>query len=290
MSVSRALSRVPEWLVPEAPRARALVVRTLVSAFATVYVLARVRYFGDMSRHARSDFSPVGVCSVLESPLPAAVTWGIVLVTIALGMTFTIGRRVRVVGPMFFIGLLWTVSYASSWGKILHSENLFVLHVLVFAVAGDLEDPRTAGWALRAASVATALTYVVAGVTKLRSGGSAWLSGQALGDWLAWDALRKIELGSFHSPLAERVAASPSLLQLFAIYTLAVELGAPLALASRRAARVWVLLAWSFHAGILATMAIGFFYPLSAVAFAPLLDAEKLPRLRGRLRAWIVQR
>lgn len=277
--------KVISWLVPEAPPERALIARTLAGAFATVYLLVRVRYFGNMARHHAADFAPVGVCSILSSPVPPAFAWALVLSTIALGALFTLGRSVRIVGPLFFCTLTWVVSYASSWGKILHSENLFVLHVLVFALAGELKDRRLAGWALRAASVATVLTYFVAGVTKLRSGGGAWLSGQALGDWLAWDALRKIELGSFHSPLAERVAGSPALLSALAIYTLVVELGAPLALASRRVARVWVLLAWSFHAGILATMAIGFFYPLSGIAFAPLLAVERLPLLGERIRA-----
>ncbi len=282
MTTERA---VTSWLAPEAPIERALVARTLVAAFATVYLLVRVRYFGDVARHAAADFAPVGVCSILTSPIAAGLSWVLVVATILLGAIFTWGRGARIVGPLFFCGLLWVVSYASSWGKILHSENLFVLHVLVFALAGDMKDARTAGWALRAASVATVLTYFVAGVTKLRSGGAAWVSGQALGDWLAWDALRKIELGSFHSPLAERVAGSPALLQILAIYTLVVELGAPLALASRRAAHVWVLLAWSFHAGILATMAIGFFYPLSVIAFAPLLELERVRVLRdGVLR------
>jgi len=155
MSVVRAAQA---WLTPEAPRERALVARTLVAAFATVYLLVRLRYFGDMSRHAAADFAPVGVCSALSVPLPAAVSWALAVATGALGVAFTLGRRVRLVGPLFFLGLLWVVSYASSWGKILHSENLFVLHVLVFALAGDLDDPRRAGWSLRAASLATVIS------------------------------------------------------------------------------------------------------------------------------------
>ena len=74
------------------------------------------------------------------------------------------------------------------------------------------------------------------------------------------------------------------LLAVLAIFTLLVELGAPVALASPRIARAWCALAWLFHAGILATMAIGFFYPLSGVAFASLLDLERAPRLARMLR------
>ncbi|MBX3263860.1 MAG: hypothetical protein KIS78_09865 [Labilithrix sp.] len=276
----RAADAVVSWLAPAAPPSRAAIARTLVGAFATVYLIVRLRYFADGARHAAADFAPVGVCAILEAPLPPAATWGLALSTVALGIAFTAGRRLGVVGPAFFAGLLWTLSYASSWGKILHSENLLVLHVGVFALAGAPSNERAAGWALRAAAIATALTYAVAGVTKLRGGGVAWLSGDALGGWLAWDALRKIELGSLHSPLAARVAGSPALLQGLAIYTFVVELGAPLALASRRATYAWAALAWLFHVGILATMAIGFFYPISGVAFAPLLPLERIGPLR----------
>jgi hypothetical protein len=111
------------------------------------------------------------------------------------------------------------------------------------------------------------------------AGGVAWLTGRALGEWLAFDAVRKIELGSFHSPVAVWVATSPILCALLAVFTLLVELGAPVALASPRLARAWSAAAWCFHAGILLTMAIGFFYPLSGVAFASLLDVERHPRI-----------
>jgi hypothetical protein len=252
----------------------------LVGAFATIYLLARFRYLADAARHAPDEFAPIGVCSVLSRPLPSAATWAIAITGVLLGIAFTIGRGIRISGPLFFVALLWLVSYASSWGKILHTENLLVLHVGILALAGDPTDQHVAGWALRTASVASVLTYVVAGITKLRASGASWLSGQALGDWLAWDALRKIELGSFHSPLAPWVAASPIILQGLAIYTLVVELGAPMALSSGRAARVWASLAWCFHAGILGTMAIGFFYPLTGIAFAPLLRVERLPLIR----------
>jgi hypothetical protein len=277
---SASLDVVSRWLAPEAPPARLVVVRAFVGAFATIYLLVRLRYFADFARHAPDDFAPVGVCSLLGAPLPRSATWLLAIAAAAAGAAFTAGRRLRVTGPVFAVLLLWVISYASSWGKILHSENLLVLHVFVLALAGDAKEPRVAGWALRAASVATVLTYFVAGITKLRSGGTAWLSGDALGDWLAWDALRKIELGSFYSPLAAHLASSRWLLQGLAVFTLLVEIGAPIALASPRTARAWALLAWLFHVGILVTMAIGFFYPLSGVALAPLLSVERLPLLR----------
>ena len=50
-----------------------------------------------------------------------------------------------------------------------------------------------------------------------------------------------------------------------------VELGAPLALSSRRVAWLWVAAAWLFHIGILAAMAIVFPYQLSGIAYASFL-------------------
>jgi hypothetical protein len=220
--------------------------------------------------------------SVVGDIAPPAATWTLAVLTVVSGIAFLRGRFPRVSGTVFFLSLLWITTYRSSFGKILHSENLLVLHVGIVAVAAFLRDPER--WALRTMSIATVLTYVVAGVSKLRAGGIAWLTGRALGEWLAFDAVRKIELGSFHSPVAVLVATSPVLCAVFAIFTLAVELGAPIALASPRLARIWCAFAWLFHVGILATMAIGFFYPLSGVAFASLLELDRHPKLARVVR------
>jgi hypothetical protein len=251
--------------------------KTLVVAFAVTYVLVRFPYFADVSALTFRDLRTVGVVSVVDDVLPPALTWSLAVVTVLSGIAFLRGRFARVSGVVFFLALLWVTTYRSSFGKILHSENLLVLHVGILAIASFLREPER--WTLRTMSIATVLTYVVAGVSKLRAGGVAWLTGRALGEWLAFDAVRKIELGSFHSPVAVWVATSPALCFVFAIFTLLVELGAPVALASPRLARTWSVAAWLFHVGILATMAIGFFYPLSGVAFVSLLDVTKSKRL-----------
>jgi hypothetical protein len=282
------LPRLARWLCPDGPPTRFVAFRLLVGTFATIYLLVRVRYFGDFSRHAPSDFAPIGVCQILTRPLPPSGTWLLAVTGVALGGLFVSGRGPRRIGAAAFAAnLLWLTTYASSWGKILHSENLLVWHTAIVAIAEMLErgDGLARSWALRAASIATVLTYFVAGVTKLRLGGGAWVSGNALGDWLAFDALRKIELGTLSSPVAAELAARPSLLVTLAGYTLLVELGAPLALVSDRVARAWVLLAWLFHVGIGVTMAIGFFYPLAGVAFAPLLAVERFPLVRRAVRS-----
>lgn len=55
----------------------------------------------------------------------------------------------------------------------------------------------------------------------------------------------------------------------------ALELGAPVALLTRRLGRGWSLTAWSLHMGILVTMRIRFRYQLAGVA-SDSLDLERL--------------
>lgn len=293
MSMTTLLRRIDVVLRKENHERRLEAVRILVGLFATLYVLVRAPYFVGSS-HVAASFAPVGVCFFLREAAPPSLMWTAVGVTVVSGVLFTTGRWLRVSGPVWFVTLLFVTSYASSWGKILHSENLLVFHagVLAFVFAASRRSSRrrpgqvprvdrdSARLALRAMSLVTALTYFVAGITKLRSGGAGWISGEALGDWLAWDALRKIELGSIHSPLAPLIASSGPLVQVLAVYTLIVEVGAPMSMFSRRVAVVWALLAWLFHLGVLLTMAIGFFYPLSAIAFASMLPVERLPLVR----------
>ncbi len=285
------MTKLDAWLRPEVPPERLARVRLFVGVYALLYLIARLRYFADLGAHGASDFRPVGIVRALEAPLSATATNAIAAAAVALGIAFVAGKNLRVVAPGFFVAMLWVTTYRSSFGKILHAENLATLHLGVLAAAALVPIPdepgargRHAGWALRTMSILTVSVYVVAGVAKLRFGGAAWLSGEALGAWLSWDALRKIELGSLHSPLAAKLAAQPALLRALSLLTLVVELGAPLALVSPRAARGWATLAWLFHAGVLASMAIGFFYPLTFVAFAPFFRVERLPLPWARRR------
>jgi hypothetical protein len=139
---------------------------------------------------------------------------------------------------------------------------------------GDGPDVRY-GWPLRLAALVTALTYVVTGVAKLRYAGGGWLGGDTLLHQVAFDNARKKVLGAPYSPLASTFAGHPGLFRPMGPLTLAVELGAPVALLGRRWALGWTTAAWVLHVGILALMAIGFPYPLSLVAFAPAFRCER---------------
>jgi hypothetical protein len=134
--------------------------------------------------------------------------------------------------------------------------------------------------------IVTVIAYVVAGVAKVRNAGPEWLDGEVLRVQIAYDNLRKIELGDMHSPLGAQLVRYAWIFPPLAWATMVLELGAPLALLGRWPARAWVVAVWGFHVGVAAVMWISFLYPLSGVAFCSFFEVETLLR-RPTLRRWL---
>jgi hypothetical protein len=275
-----------------APADRLALLRIAIGSFALAYLVLRFPALTSVTRFSASAFHPVGPVSLLDAPLPAPVVYAQTALAVLLGAGFVLGYRYRFTAPVFACLLLWITSYRSSWGMKFHTENLFTLHVLLLSAApaadalalGSRAGPAPVhgryGWPIRALCLVTVATYVLAGVAKLRMTGLDWAGGEALRVHVAYDNLRKIELGSVHSPIGARLVSVPALFPILAASTLLLELGAPLALLHRRIAGVWVAGAWAFHLGVLALMAIVFPYPLSGVAYLPFFDLEKARDLR----------
>jgi hypothetical protein len=172
---------------------------------------------------------------------------------------------------------------------LFHTENLLALHLVVLSAAPaadalsldargrSLPEPDGAyGWPARAMTAATAVCYVLAGVAKLKLAGFAWAGGDLLRAQIAYDNLRKIELGSNYSALGAALVEHRAPFVVLAALTLLLELGAPLALFGRRLGLAWALAAWLFHVGVVLLMAIPFWYQLSFVAYAPFFELERL--------------
>jgi hypothetical protein len=264
--------------------------RILCGGFALVYLISRLPYFLDVIRLDAAHWDPPGPLAWMPGPLPTGVAKGLLVLTIALGAAFTAGWRYRTTGPAFALLLLGAMTYRNSWGHLFHTDNLLVLHALVLGAtpAADAwsldarrrggpepDDDVRYGWALQLAAVITVGTYLVTGFAKLRYAGGDWLAGDTLLHQIAFDNARKKVLGAPYAPLASTAVAHPLLFRPMGLLTVAVEMGAPLALVGKRWAAGWSGLAWLFHVGILALMAIGFPYPLTFVAFAPLLRCER---------------
>jgi hypothetical protein len=301
----RPIDRLFDWLLAPAPARRLAVLRILVGTYAAVWALVRLpAHIGHVDQ-SPDRWQPVGLLAPLGAPLAGAVVVALAIAAPALGAAFAAGWRYRVVGPATALVMLAVATLDSAWGQVFHTENLMVLHLLILAAVpgaadrlalrtgGPDPDPGSGpapaddvryGWPVRLAALVVVLTYTIAGLAKLRIGGLDWLDGDTLRNLVAHDNMRKALLGDAHSPIGTRLVAHRWAFPPLAVATLAVELGAGVALLGGRWRTVWVVAAWLFHVGVLALMAVLFAYPLSGVAFAPFFRLELLAdRVRDRV-------
>jgi len=243
---------------------------------------------------AASGFEPVGVVRVLSAPLPASVAWLLWAASVLCAAATALGWRHRVTGPLFAFLLLWVTSYRTSWGMVFHTDNLLVFHGLVVGLCPSAADalsldarakPAAApsvhhGWPLRLMCWIVVISYVIAGLAKVRLSGLHWGSGEILRNYIAYDTVRKLQVGSVISPLGAWLVQYEAPFRVIGLATLVLEIGAPLAMLGGVVRRVFVLGLWGFHWGVLAVMAIAFVYPLSGVAYAAFFASERLWRLR----------
>jgi hypothetical protein len=276
------------WLAP-APARRLATLRVLTGAFSVVYLLVRAPVMVSFGRLDATQFEPVGVCHVLSGPQPAALTFALWALCVLAGVAFTLGARFRISGPMFGLLFLWDTSYRNSWGMIFHNDNLTVVHALVLGLcpaagealawgARDQQEPPSAsryGWPIKLLCAAAVATYFLAGIAKLRGAGFHWAGGDVLRNYIAFDAMRKIELGSVHSPIGAWLVQFSWPFPIISAISLSLELGSPLALLHRKLGAFWALGMWGFHMGVLVMMAIVFPYPLT-VGLAPFWNAERI--------------
>ncbi len=278
------------WYTPM-PATRLALLRIGVGIYAVAYLIIRALPLTSVARFSEAEFAPVGPVQLLSSPLPSWLVYGALGLAIASGVASTIGFAYRVSAPLFALAFLWVTAYRSSWGMVFHTENICALHLIVLALApaADALAPHRHsdevsgkyGWAVRTVAAITVVTYVLAGVAKLRLGGAAWVDGELLRAQVAYDNVRKIESGATHAPLGAWLVTFAWPFKTLAWMSLLLELGAPLALLSMPIAIGWLLGAWSFHLGVALFMAIGFPYQLSFAAYLAFLPLERvLPFIR----------
>jgi hypothetical protein len=286
------VTRLDRWLLTPAPPQRLAALRMLVGGYATTYLALRAPGFLQMFDLPRHRFDPVGPLWFLAAPLSPGVMRAVLVVTIAAGVAFVAGWRWRITGPAFALLFLAVTAYRMSWGHVIHVDQLPALHLLVLgftpaAVAWSTDARRAGrtapaasdrfGWPIRIMAVITVVAYVLAGIAKVRNGGLDWMTGDVLRNHVAYDNLRKILLGSPHSPVGGWLAANAgAIFTPLAVLTVAVELGAPVALVGGRVRTIWVASAWAFHVGIVVLMAISFPYQLLGIAYAPFFRAERV--------------
>lgn len=282
-----------------APPERLAAVRIVIFGWAALYLIIRSVALTDIDAAARS-FDGIGGVWWLDAPLSGATLTALLVAAVAAAIAAAAGWRYSITAPCAAVAILVLLSHRLSFGQVLHTENLLVLHTLALAAmpAADAwrigarpattERATTYGWSLQALTAITTIAYAVAAWAKIRNGGLDWLSGDVLRNHVAHDNLRKELLGDPSSPIAPHLVPHPWLFAPMAWVSMIVELLAPAMIVASHRWRVrWVALAWLFHAGVLAVMAILFPYQLLLIAFVPMLHAERLGptamTMRGRL-------
>jgi hypothetical protein len=281
----------------DAPPERLAAFRMIIGAFALGYLLVRLPAFLDLRDRPASSFDGVGVLAAVRSPMPGEVLVAVIGVSIVAGAAFVAGSMYVVSGPAFAIGMLVLTTYRSSWGQLLHFENLMVLYLLVvaFSPAADAWSlrrrgrPRPArrrgayGWPLALAAMILVATYVITGVAKLRYGGLEWITSDSLRNHVAYSSARLDLLGEGRPPLARLLVPHRWIFPPLAATTVAIELMAPAVLVWPLVRTPWVIATWAMHAAIVSLMLVSFPVPLIGVAFAPLYRLERLPGARHRI-------
>ncbi len=252
------------------------VFRVLLAIYGALFGLVRLDYLLGFRHQPAASFQPIGLARLWDH-FPSNGLW----LTLCLSLTplalLWLWGRWPVVGLLYAGVLTLTLTFSNAFGMILHTENLFCLHVIIAAIGSQRAWRAGGETLLRPATTlflcawATALAYLISGIAKLRLGGVAFLSGQTLQTHIAVDNLRKVLLGDVSSPFADIALRYEALAGAAAVAVLLLEFAAPLALWRRRGALAWSALMWFFHLGVLALMAIAFIYPLVGMAFAPFL-------------------
>ena len=282
------MKRISDWWFAPAPAERLAAVRILIGTFALVWVAGRLLESYAVAKLPANHFKPIGVVRVLDTPLSPTLALVLGIATSVLLLAFVLGLWFRALAPIAALGMLWVITYRNSWGMVFHTENVLVLHMIALSLApcadawsldarrGPLAPPATGyGWVLKLLIAITAVTYVLAGIAKLRIAGVAWLDGEQLRNHIAVDNLRKALLGDSIAPLATPFLDHPSGFTVFSLMTIVLEFGAPVALLGGRIARLWALAVWGFHVGVVLLMNIWFPYPLLGLAYLPILRAER---------------
>lgn len=284
-----------------APAERLAAFRIVVGVFVVVYFIGRSPVFLALADRPPGDFDPVGLLAPLTDPPRGAIVTAALVMTLVSGIASTVGYRHRTAAIVFAVGVLFLTTLRSSWGQLLHFENLMVLQlaVLAFSPAADAwsldarrrtartseSNPTEAstryGWPLALASLVMVVTYVIAGVAKLRYGGIEWIAGDTLRNHVGYSAARLDLIGGTPPILAEFVVERAWILAPAAFVAVAIELAAPIVCVGRSWRNAWVAAAWLMHVGILLTMSVGFPSPLFGVAFASLFPLERVPQWLG---------
>ena len=262
------------WFEPVEPLNLGLCRVLIFGAFFLLYLDYDLRW----TEASDSLWMPVWIFQVLHLPVLSSgllvvlqSVWKISLALSSIGLFTRISTVSAFILGMYLLGL------PHSFGNINHYDALvvFVFGIMALSRCGDScsidrliwkarhrndtsgQRPQISGeytWPIRAVWVMFALIFLGAGVSKLRHVGLEWI----FSDNIAVLLLRAQFEGKSAVPWGFFLAQHQWLTQLVAAATVAIEVGYPLALFSRRARWILVPGAYSMQIGISLLMGITF--------------------------------
>lgn len=252
--VARRIEQLDRWLFAPEAAGRVRTMRLLLAVLIGVR-LATGPHRG-LAGQPAALFRPVWFLSWMEQMPSAGVIVAIQLIGVTAAALAVLAWRERGTFLVAWTSLLTLDALRASRGKVQHNDIplLLVGGVLAAAPVGlVLLDQRRSsawGWPVRTSLLVVTGAYFLTGFQKVVASGPAWVLS---------DNLRNIMYGARlngHAPTAQvslYIADRPAVAHLVALGTLAVELGAVVALARPRL-RPWYLVAITvLHAGIYLT-------------------------------------
>jgi hypothetical protein len=231
-----------------------------------------------------------------------AVYW----ISIAAGAAALVGLFTRTSLFLFALGSWFFVSHAYSYDDVHHTQALFAIFLMALPFSpagaslsvdalirrrraraggdapGAAERADTAMWPLKLAHVLLAMTYFSTGITKLISGGLAWMNGYTLQNHIFSDAVNR------GIPLGIWLAQQHTLCILLAVATILFELFFFVSILLPRTAPYWFAGGLMFHLGLLVTSGHPFYeHMLLNLLLLLFLDPDWFPARLRKLEALV---
>jgi hypothetical protein len=266
--------RAVGWWFEPLPRARIAWLRIIAYLFIFFDVFLLRPWVADNGLLPAQQYHPLMIGRLFPLPTPTplvveVVKWSM-LAAAAISLS---GRLVRIAGAAVFLLYLEWMLIAFSYGKVDHDRFAFLVALAVLPTVGkatrdDTRRDEASGWAVRCIQLAVVATYFFAAFAKFRFGGIDWVNGATLTRAI----LRR---GTFIAEILEG-QAYPLIVAQYAL--VAFELSSPLLLLRGKIGRIYLALAFAFHAITYVGIGIMFWpHVVSLFAFLPL---ERLGRER----------
>lgn len=264
--MARVMRQWSKWWFTPVPVRRLQVFRVLIYLYIPFDILTS-RWVAHHGLVPTSWYPLLWIGRTLDIPAPTAT--GMAIATAALltlPMVAAAGRGRRIVGPLVALLYFYWCYVAFTYGKVDHDRVALLTALAVLPTVGwrgsDRDIERRGGWALGMVQFSFALTYFLAGVTKLLVGGMGWITSTTL-----------------ERAIARRGTVLGDLLLYFPVWVLhvmqamivAFELTAPLMLVRNKLGRAYVWGAVLFH--VLSFIGITIYFRshlIAVLAFMPL--------------------